>query len=471
MRIGGLIGLMAAILLPLFLFEFLKYGSHHMDVSLVYHKGHFYIVSAVSVLATILGFAVGVAGSRLRNIKVSFLALAFISLAGIFSIHGLATPGFIMNAFTLPGFMAQMSVLVASFWICLSCLSSDNALISYMSRAQKYLVPAWTLILVILSTLIVMFPHAAETLIPSPTALNKGIITVIVVLMNLTTIYSYFRSYRYSKFPLQLAIVYSAGWFLVTQVILAMGELWKLSWWLYHLLLLAAVAVMIGGMLRQYAAHASVTKAFHALFTTDPVERMTNSLSPSVKALIHETESRDPYTAGHNFRVTLYSLRIGEEMGLQPELLHALVQGTIVHDVGKIRISDAVLNKPGRLTAEERAVIETHPLKGYEMCNKLGFLKEELSIIRSHHERWDGKGYPDSLSGTKIPLLARVAAVADVYDALTSHRAYREAWSHDKAMELLNENKGTHFDPVMVEAWERVCEKDPAVYQSASQIA
>jgi putative nucleotidyltransferase with HDIG domain len=435
-----------------------------MDMAMVFPHGHFYVVSSVSILATILGIAVGVAGGRLRNSKVSFLALAFISLAGIFSVHGLSTPGFLMDTYTLPGFMGQLSVFTASFWLWLSSLSSDNPVISNLSRRQRYLVPVWTTILALAATLIILFPHSAENLIPPANVLNKTVVTVLVILMNGLTISSYYRSYRYSKFPLQLAIVYCSGWFIVSQAIIVLGETWKISWWLYHFLLLFAVLVMLTGLIRQYASHSSITNIFQALFTTDPIERMTNCLSPSVKALILATESKDTYTAGHNFRVTLYSLRIGEQTGLQPEQLRAMVQGAIVHDVGKINIPDAVLNKPGKLSPDERTIIEQHPVKGYEMCRNLGFLKEELSIIRSHHERWDGKGYPDALQGTGIPLMARIAAVADVYDALTSHRAYRRAWSHEDAIAFLNENKGSHFDPDVVEAWIRVCEKDPQVY-------
>lgn len=167
------------------------------------------------------------------------------------------------------------------------------------------------------------------------------------------------------------------------------------------------------------------------------------------------TESKDVYTAGHNLRVTLYAMEIAEELQLPPDQLRALSQGTIIHDIGKLDIPDEILNKPGRLTEEERAIIEQHPVRGYQMCRRLGFMKEELEIIRSHHEKWNGEGYPDRLAGEEIPRLARIVAVADVYDALTSDRAYRKAMSQEQAMAILRENKGTHFDPECVDAWER----------------
>lgn len=223
--------------------------------------------------------------------------------------------------------------------------------------------------------------------------------------------------------------------------------------------------VMITGLYRQYALKHSLSDAIRALFTTDPIERITNCLSPSVKALIVATESKDRYTAGHNFRVALYALKLAEELRLRPEQLRAVAQGTIIHDIGKIQIPDPILNKPGKLTPGEREVIEKHTVRGYEMCKNLGFMKDELSIIRSHHEKWDGSGYPDQLQGEQIPFMARIVAVADVYDALTSNRAYRTAWSHEEAISFLQKNSGTHFDPSCVEAWIQLCDRDSSVYQ------
>lgn len=158
----------------------------------------------------------------------------------------------------------------------------------------------------------------------------------------------------------------------------------------------------------------------------------------------------------------MYALELATELHIKPEQLRALAQGTIVHDVGKISVPDAILNKQGPLTSEERSIIEQHPAKGYEMCKALGFMMDELNIIRSHHERWDGTGYPDQLKGQNIPLLARIVAVADVYDALTSNRSYRQAWSHQDVIQLLIDGENSHFDEQCVEAWIRVCGKEPA---------
>jgi HD-GYP domain-containing protein (c-di-GMP phosphodiesterase class II) len=111
-------------------------------------------------------------------------------------------------------------------------------------------------------------------------------------------------------------------------------------------------------------------------------------------------------------------------------------------------------------------IIERHPVDGYNLCKRLGFMPEELSIIRSHHEKWDGSGYPDRLKGEDIPFLARIIAVADVYDALTSSRSYRKAMSHEEAMAIIYKDRGTHFDPICVDAWVQISERDPAFFAS-----
>lgn len=179
------------------------------------------------------------------------------------------------------------------------------------------------------------------------------------------------------------------------------------------------------------------------------------------RSLIVATESRDRYTAGHNFRVALFALRLGEAVGLPPEQMRVLAQGAIIHEVGKIAVPDRMLNKPGRLTPEERLEIEQHPVTGFEMCRRLGFMPEELQVILHHHERWDGTGYPHGLRRTEIQVLARLLAVVDVYDALTSTRSYRSAWSHEDAIAYLQEQAGRQFDARFVEAWLRVASEQP----------
>jgi putative nucleotidyltransferase with HDIG domain len=458
---------LTAIFVPYMIFEAFNLGLFK-DVLINIPIGHFYIVSLVSILASLISFAVGIAGRRIRNIKISFLSLSFVSLGLMFSIHGLSTPNFLHGFTHLPGISAQLSMLLATFWIWLSSLSSDHSIVQFISRFQRLLLPIWTVALIIFCIIGMFNPNIVDIIPLNAEPLNL-LLTIVILLLNGITIYNYYQSYRYTLFPLQIAIVYSAGWIMVSQLIMVRGVMWNFSWWIYHFLLFASMIVMIIGLIKQYAVKGTLTESIRSLFTDDPFERITNSISPSVKDLVTATEKKDTYTAGHTIRVTMYALKLAEELEFNPEQLRAIVQGGLVHDVGKIRIPDEILNKPGKLLHDERVLIEQHPVFGYDICRNLGFMKEELSIIRSHHERWDGSGYPDGLKEYEIPFFARIVAVADVYDALTSERSYRKAWTHLEAMKYLKENKGTHFDPQCVDAWEQLCLRNPSVYKYPAQ--
>lgn len=155
-------------------------------------------------------------------------------------------------------------------------------------------------------------------------------------------------------------------------------------------------------------------------------------------------EARDPYTHGHCARLAEFSARLGERIGLPDDDITALRRAGIVHDVGKVLVPDAILLKPGPLTAAERSVMKQHPVAGEHICSPLKSFRSVLGIIRHHHERWDGSGYPDGLRGETIPLTARVLQIADVYDALTTQRPYRAALPPQEAWKILEEevNRG-----------------------------
>jgi HD-GYP domain-containing protein (c-di-GMP phosphodiesterase class II) len=167
--------------------------------------------------------------------------------------------------------------------------------------------------------------------------------------------------------------------------------------------------------------------------------------------LAAELESRDPYTHGHSRRVARHAVIIAIRMGLAEQQVATIRAAAALHDVGKINTPRAVLHKPGRLSDVELALIELHPVDGAEIVSTLGDA-ELTAMVRHHHERRDGTGYPDGLTGEEIPLGARIIAVADTFDAITSTRPYRPARTHDAAMEILEEESGTRLDPLGVGA-------------------
>lgn len=181
-------------------------------------------------------------------------------------------------------------------------------------------------------------------------------------------------------------------------------------------------------------------------------DSLKENLFATLGTLVSAIEARDPYTRQHSQRVTQMALRIAQAMDLPFEDCRRLESSGPLHDIGKIGIDDHILKKPGRLTDEEFKNIQAHPLIGVHIVSPLGLDEQELAVIRHHHERWDGKGYPDGLKGKDIPLLARILSVADAFDAMNSDRAYREALPFEHCLEELVKNKGAQFDPEVVDA-------------------
>jgi putative two-component system response regulator len=168
---------------------------------------------------------------------------------------------------------------------------------------------------------------------------------------------------------------------------------------------------------------------------TDELERAESVLY----SLAESIEGKDPYTKGHCERLAEYSALLGNAIGLDPESITALQRAGIVHDIGKVAVPDAVLLKPSRLTAAEMALMQEHPIVGERICAPLKSFRGVLPIIRHHHEKMNGTGYPDHLCGNAIPITARVLQIADVYDALTTERPYKRALSRDEALEIMTE--------------------------------
>lgn len=186
-------------------------------------------------------------------------------------------------------------------------------------------------------------------------------------------------------------------------------------------------------------------------------ESYDNQLSGIVKGVIATLELKDPYTRGHSERVAYYANSLAEATGrFTKDQLRSFTYACLLHDIGKVNIPDAILMKPGKLTKEEYEIIKTHPAVGAEAVIKVNGLGDSIDIIKSHHERWDGKGYPEQLKGNEIPYSARVVSVADAFDAMTSSRSYRSAMPFDVAYNRIIEGQGTQFDPELVEKFKEV---------------
>ncbi|GAB7024997.1 HD domain-containing phosphohydrolase [Geotalea toluenoxydans] len=194
-----------------------------------------------------------------------------------------------------------------------------------------------------------------------------------------------------------------------------------------------------------------------AIVNADLIDELAQLSWGTLTALARAVDANSPWTAGHSERVTELSLRIGKAMGLSPQELQLLHQGGLLHDIGKISVPGSVLDKPGKLTEEEFALIREHPAKGALILEPIPPYREVIPLVEQHHEWFNGEGYPLGLAGEAISLGARILAVADVYDALLSDRPYRPGWESHRVLAYIEERAGHQFDPAVVEAFLTIC--------------
>lgn len=194
--------------------------------------------------------------------------------------------------------------------------------------------------------------------------------------------------------------------------------------------------------------------------------RIASTYDETLEALAAALDLRDNETAGHSRRVTLYSLQVGRMLGLGNEEMQHLARAALLHDIGKIGIPDAILLRPGKLSEDEKSIMQTHVRIGYDLLSRIAFLAPAATIVLAHHERYDGDGYPQELEGEAIPLGARIFAVADTLDAMMMDRPYRRACTFQAARDEIEQESGQQFDPRVVEAFLSV---DLAVWEAIRQ--
>ncbi|MBC8505013.1 MAG: HD-GYP domain-containing protein, partial [Chloroflexi bacterium] len=196
-------------------------------------------------------------------------------------------------------------------------------------------------------------------------------------------------------------------------------------------------------------AEQAATVLHIAQLYTDADELFLNT----IKALVAAIDAKDPYTEGHSQRVSDFSVAVAEQLNLSPEVRHRIRIGALLHDIGKIGISDSILTKPDHLSTEEYDEVKKHPAIGAQIIKEVRLLQDELPALSQHHERMDGNGYPNGIKGDQISSIARIVAVADVFDAVTSDRPYRDAMDINTALQILREEAGDHLDSQYVDAF------------------
>jgi putative nucleotidyltransferase with HDIG domain len=211
---------------------------------------------------------------------------------------------------------------------------------------------------------------------------------------------------------------------------------------------------------RRYENHLEELVEQRTAALDQALESVEDAYRSTLKALAQALETRDAETHGHSERVVTFSLRLGRELGLGKEQMKALEFGSLLHDIGKIGVPDAILRKPAKLTEEEWLKMRQHPLHGQQILREIKFLEGAACVVAQHHEKWDGSGYPLGLRGEEIDMNARIFAVADAFDAMISDRVYRAGRSYEAAAAELDRCSNQQFDPAIVAAFHRVPSED-----------
>jgi len=473
-----------------------------IDVTFGTRTGHFVIVSGVSAVSLVLAIAVLLASRRLPDPRTFFLALGFLSLSTIFLAHGLGTsPLFAQSgghahvvplavaeptdgymsgeatpsaSFQAPaqgsagipdseqiarvkvvGYSALMSLLVSSVFFALATVSWGETL---SARIVRWRAVMTVMIIATMATHVAIalwYPKTLAWIPMNQEPINWSLGATTTVLMGIAG-WRFLQAYRIGLLPIQGAMAAGMVLLIESQWMMLFGRLWQTSWWMYHVAMLAGFALGAGALLVQYRQTGDLSAIVEGLFLRQQVKSMREGDPRAVRALTAAVAARDSETAEHIARVGELSVAMGKRLWLPSDRLEVLQWAGRLHDLGKIGVPGTILRKPGPLTPEEYDVMKLHTVRGWEIARRSGLLAEAAPIIRAHHERLDGSGYPDGLRGDEISIEARIVAVADVWDALTCDRPYRKAMTAQEAAEILLAETGHHLDPGCVEMLLRV---------------
>jgi HD-GYP domain-containing protein (c-di-GMP phosphodiesterase class II) len=415
---------------------------------------HLFVVSSIAGCALVVAILAAVAAGRAKRFSLVMLALGCLSVGLFMLAHGLTTPGIWNRPFNWWVARYPTVALTAfALFMCTSLLRADGPITRLIERHALAVVLLFSGFVALAVTPTVLWPTAGigSHLLPGETVGMKvaGAVSALILMASGEV---HRRRWLLSRDKVELALL-AACWLSTESIAsLELGRVWRLSWWDYHFLLLIGFSATVYAVVAGYRRTRTIQGALTSVVLRNTLDQIEHGYPDALRPLVTAVEARDSYTRGHSTRVAELSVRIGEHMGLRPDVLRALAQGGLLHDIGKIGVPDQILNKPGLLTPEERAEIEKHSAVGWGIVQQAPSLRGALAVVRHHHERMDGAGYPDRLTGGEIPLEARIAAVADVWDALTSDRAYRPAWPVEQALELMLGERGTHFEPDALDA-------------------
>lgn len=420
---------------------------------------HFSGVALGAGIATVAALALTIAGARLHDGHVVLVGGAFSVMAALLCLHGLATPGVLVETNGVVAFTGGATLPAGGAILALSAIPALRRPAAV--RPLLVLLAAGIVAIVALGLAAVAWP-ALVPAVPEPGSGAAWMVLGAGLVFYGLLFWRAFRTYRLTFRRSDLLVALGIVWLAVALPAALLLDFRELGWWLGHgfeIVGIAAVSVPVALDLRRGVARSR--PLLGDLRGGHLVGESEAFLGSQVRALLVALAEKDAYTEEHTRRVALRAVQVGEELRLPPARIRDLAVGGLLHDIGKLAVPDRVLRKPGPLTDDEFKVVMRHVDTGVALLRGLGGFSEGVHrLVRGHHERLDGSGYPRAVPGDPLPLDVCILAVCDVYDALISERVYREAWSHERALDHLREGSGRLFDAGCVEALERVLARE-----------
>jgi HD-GYP domain-containing protein (c-di-GMP phosphodiesterase class II) len=411
---------------------------------------HLAVVGVAGTIAGIAAITMSVTAARRNDGRALMLGLAFSVMSEMLIVHALATPGALIGT---NGVVEVFGALNLPF----SGLILSASALPPLRRPQN----VRTLIRLEFAVVATMAAVGAAALVfashlpivPTPSSLAAELIFATTAPPLVLLAWRACRTFLLTRRRADLIVAVGVVWLIGAQYGLLNFTMMDAAWWVAHGLEVSGIG-MIGIPAALDLRHGIASRPLVGDLHAEALVRNEEEfLGGRVRALLTRLGEKDPSTEGHTRRVATLAVQIGERLGLPEGRLRQLALGGLLHDMGKLRVPDEILGKPGRLTDAEFAAIRRHPSDGRELLTELGgFPAMVLDLVESHHERIDGAGYPNRARAAELPLEIRVLTVADVYDALTADRVYRDAWPAERALALMVEESGTAFDSACVTA-------------------
>jgi putative nucleotidyltransferase with HDIG domain len=445
----------ASLLVPALVIAF--FGSPAEDSHAIY-VFHFWIVMLTTTLAGGAALWLTVVGARRRDARAVLVGTAFAAMAALLFVHGLATPGILLEE--QPG--DQTALLAFAGGATLPVGAAILSLAAFPGALRSESVPGLLRLevcvlagIAALAALGMADPHVLPTQPEADSPIALVLLVISAALLGAVA-WRALRTFILTRRAADLLVVCGLCLLIVSVGASLTFDAWTAGWWAAHALELAGIS-FVGLTVALDLVRTSQSRPLTGDLTgVELVNQEEAFLGAQIRALMVALGAKDHSTEGHTRRVAVLAVQVGEVLGVSPNRLRALAIGGLLHDIGKLQIPDAILKKPGPLDDDEYELVKRHPEWGDELAGELGLPQRVRQLIRHHHERLDGTGYPDGKVSEQLDLDVRILAVCDVYDALISQRVYRDAWTPAQALRTLHAEEGTGFDGRCVAALERV---------------